>query len=94
VAKPMPKPVPMPPPRLRPAPAPRAAQVEAAPQAVETLPAIVEKPAPREVAELPRADVEASATQDESGDRWMIIGLIALFMVFGLFLTIFVMIPD
>jgi hypothetical protein len=30
----------------------------------------------------------------ESGDRWMIFGLIALFVIFGVFLTAVVMIPD
>jgi hypothetical protein len=32
--------------------------------------------------------------QAEPGDRWMIFGLIALFVVFGLFLTAFVLISD
>jgi YjbE family integral membrane protein len=31
---------------------------------------------------------------EEGGDRWMIIGLVALFAVFGLFLTFVVMLPD
>ncbi|WP_296706109.1 YjbE family putative metal transport protein [Rhodoblastus sp.] len=30
----------------------------------------------------------------ESGDRWMVFGLIALFVIFGVFLTAVVMIPD
>jgi YjbE family integral membrane protein len=38
-----------------------------------------------------KADEPAVA---EGGDRWMIIGLVALFAIFGLFLTIAVMLPD
>jgi hypothetical protein len=36
---------------------------------------------------------EETASQD-SGDRWMVVGLAALFLIFGVFLTVVVMIPD
>jgi len=44
-----------------------------------------------------RADVQARAREDapaDAGDRWMIYGLAALFVIFGVFLTVVLMIPD
>ncbi|MDI9849806.1 YjbE family putative metal transport protein [Rhodoblastus sp. 17X3] len=80
-----------------PRPKPRAA----APPFVEILP----PPAatPREIPALTASRIAETigdaveAPQGEAmeaGDRWMIFGLIALFMIFGIFLTVVVMIPD
>ena len=55
------------------------------------------QPAPaksrRRPAAAPSADREEVAAE-EGGDRWMFLGLAALFVVFGLFLLVVVMIPD
>ena len=38
--------------------------------------------------------VQEEAAPQEAGDRWMVLGLAALFVIFGIFLTVVVMIPD
>jgi hypothetical protein len=38
--------------------------------------------------------VQEDAASHETGDRWMVVGLAALFVIFGIFLTVVVMIPD
>jgi YjbE family integral membrane protein len=42
----------------------------------------------------PVSVVAEDAAPSDSGDRWMMVGLAALFVIFGVFLTVFVMIPD
>ena len=51
-------------------------------------------PEPKTATVWRRANWRPDGEQEESGDRWMIFGLIALFVVFGLFLTVFVLISD
>ncbi len=73
--------------------APPPAPVAVAPKApVAAMPKEVE-PQPVVVREAKPAVPEEEASQD-SGDRWMIVGLAALFLIFGVFLTVVVMIPD
>lgn len=92
VAKPRP---PRPKPRAGP-PAPVAALplVEILPTPAATrreIPALTEA----RIAETIRDAVEAPQGEAmEAGDRWMIFGLIAFFMIFGIFLTVVAMIPD
>jgi YjbE family integral membrane protein len=87
----------------RPPPRPRAAPPTpiAPPPPVQILPPPAapprEVPVPTEaqLAETVGAPVEATEGEGvDSGDRWMIFGLIALFVIFGVFLTVVVMIPD
>jgi YjbE family integral membrane protein len=87
----------------RPRPKPRAASPApvAAPPIVQVLPPPAatprEKPVLTEakIAETDRTAVEALEGEGmEAGDRWMIFGLIGLFVIFGIFLTAVVMIPD
>jgi YjbE family integral membrane protein len=90
------KPQPGPKPRTAP-PAPIAS-----PPIVQNLPPPVATPrekkpalAEAKIAETVPAAAEASEGEGmEAGDRWMIFGLIALFVIFGAFLTVVVMIPD
>jgi YjbE family integral membrane protein len=69
-------------PLMRPEPASKVA-APLAPKPVAA-PALIAKAAPA-------PDVVA---EDATGDRWMMVGLAALFVIFGLFLTVVVMIPD
>ena len=70
--------------------------------AIAATPALAAKPAPPVLAAAPVLAVAASSNapdsgakgEQESGDRWMMVGLLALFVVFGIFLTVAVMIPD
>jgi YjbE family integral membrane protein len=52
---------------------------------------VAKAPAPDPAPAPPRVLEDA---QGDAGDRWMIFGLAALFVVFGLFLTVVLMIPD
>lgn len=87
------------PPRLRPRaapPAPAAAQpivrsLSPPVAAAREIPVLTEA----RIAESVREAIEAPEGESmEAGDRWMIFGLIALFVIFGVFLTAVVMIPD
>jgi YjbE family integral membrane protein len=73
------------------APAPVAAPPKLA---VEPIPEPIE-PLAEPVVAIRAADpaVQEEASQ-ESGDRWMVLGLAALFVIFGIFLTVVVMIPE
>lgn len=53
----------------------------------------VNSPEPKPTA-VAASEPAPDGDQTESDDRWMIFGLIALFVVFGLFLTVFVLISD
>jgi YjbE family integral membrane protein len=46
--------------------------------------------------EAPAEETSAEKADEppEAGDRWMVLGLVALFVVFGLFLTVTMLIPD
>ena len=62
--------------------------------AVEPIPEPIEPLAETVVAiRAAKPAVEEEASQ-ESGDRWMVLGLAALFVIFGIFLTVVVMIPE
>ena len=52
-------------------------------------PVAIAKPAP-----LPETAQQLEPADAQGGDRWMVIGLVALFAVFGLFLAVAVMLPD
>jgi len=70
-------------------PPPQEAVASVAPAAVMTPPAA----SPPHEASAPPETGPGDESADSS-DRWMVIGLLALFLIFGLFLTIVVMIPD
>jgi YjbE family integral membrane protein len=76
------KPAPLPAPPAEPPVAP-------VPKAVEPQP--VAEPV---VVRVAKPAVQEEAASQESGDRWMVVGLAALFVIFGIFLTVVVMIPD
>lgn len=82
---PAPRPVPAPSANPAPRPVPAVARVAAAPR-------LVDIPAPAPETPAPAAPEEEQ--QADPSDRWMLVGLLALFAVFGLFLTAFLMIPD
>jgi hypothetical protein len=70
----------VPPPKVAAAPIPELVEPQ---QVDEPVVAKSEKPA-----------VQEDAAPQETGDRWMVVGLAALFVIFGIFLTVVVMIPD
>jgi YjbE family integral membrane protein len=64
-------------------------------KAVQTMALPTPEPAIRPLASKPEATVAKADVQAEEGDdRWMFLGLAALFVVFGVFLLVVVMIPD
>jgi YjbE family integral membrane protein len=69
--------------------APPKVPVAAIPKAVEPQP--VAEPV---VVRAAKPALQEEAASQESGDRWMVVGLAALFVIFGIFLTVVVMIPD
>jgi YjbE family integral membrane protein len=73
-------------PRKAPAATPRP------PVAASPVQTAIAKPPPRPVAAV--ASTAPEEPSQESGDRWMMLGLLALFVVFGLFLTVAVMLPE
>jgi YjbE family integral membrane protein len=89
---------------VKPRPKPSAASPApiAAPPIVQVLPPPAATPREKKPAltEAKIADTVGDAAEAsegegmEAGDRWMIFGLIALFVIFGAFLTVVVMIPD
>ena len=83
------------PPRPQPKPAKRPMEKQAeksAPAACETLSPLTQVVTPpREIASPPSFAAEDDAM--DSGDRWMLTGLIALFAIFGLFLAVFILMP-
>lgn len=89
-------------PKPRPLEAPKKAEASAAPITNRNQPLVVAAASvpPADVAPAP-AQIGSAPAQTEQGDepsdptdRWMIIGLVALFLIFGLFLTVVLMIPD
>jgi len=76
---------------IKPAPPaePPPAPVAPVPKKVEPQP--VAEPV---VVRVAKAAVQEEAASQESSDRWMVVGLAALFLIFGIFLTVVVMIPD
>jgi YjbE family integral membrane protein len=70
--------------------APWVEKIVAAPLAKVEKP--VEKAAPPVIVGV--AAEQTPATEEGTGDRWMVVGLVALFLVFGVFLTVAVMISD
>jgi len=76
--------------------------VKSAPAPVAAPPILAVEPIPEPIEPLAepvvairaaKPAVEEEASQ-ESGDRWMVLGLAALFVIFGIFLTVVVMIPE
>jgi YjbE family integral membrane protein len=65
-------------------------------RAEEPKPNVIEK---AEIVEEPTGGsdlgaAEATTEEADEGDRWMVVGLIALFVIFGVFLAAFLMVPD
>jgi YjbE family integral membrane protein len=89
-----PKPTPQTPAPPKPAPTKPAPQRVATPEAVMDPPAALPLQGASAQGESAPAETGPGDESSDPTDRWMVIGLLALFLIFGLFLTIVVMIPD